>query len=554
AAKLVQMGRNRKSDSKSARSEEPGDKEPEPYQPTGNFQTDFAELCKEAEICRPPAVVLRAKRPTSPDKIEHAQVPAGKKGKEDKKAAQQQQMVEPEEESPEEKAVMELLGFKPKTFSVKSHLELMKPCIQVEMDHPDRQDSVTEVFIKDWKLQAPMLLTLGRCFEKLQKLHSINLWRVAADASIVDTLAKLLGRLPALRSLSLESNGPVADEEVYAELIRVESNLTKLRLRFNQLSDKAVSAMAIQLDGLRETPSKLVSLDLSSNCIGDAGVDSLVKSLRTNRTLLHLSLSNNRLTDRSAIALAQVCSRFFLTHEETVQRRRLMSVDFRSGTSPDRESRQSRPDSSHATPPPSRKGADRPGSVRSIDKDKDKKSAAAAAKTGGKGKKDEKAKPDDKAKGKAASKEDPKAKGKAAQASEKDAKAGAKSGKGRGARVKVSTPQPEPEQVEVHFDSEHPLLERADASYAPGHLLVPGNYALALLNLSRNQITDRGVDEWKTAIKYQAAYMAKQKVHGTGMLKLMLQGNPFSTETDNYKALEDALNARDPLRPGVADN
>uniref|UniRef100_A0A1I8GXC7 Leucine-rich repeat-containing protein 71 n=1 Tax=Macrostomum lignano TaxID=282301 RepID=A0A1I8GXC7_9PLAT len=509
------MGRNRKSDSKSARSEEP-----EPYQPTGNFQTDFAELCKEAEICRPPAV------------IEHAQVPAGKKGKEDKKAAQQQQMVEPEEESPEEKAVMELLGFKPKTFSVKSHLELMKPCIQVEMDHPDRQDSVTEVFIKDWKLQAPMLLTLGRCFEKLQKLHSINLWRVAADASIVDTLAKLLGRLPALRSLSLESNGPVADEEVYAELIRVESNLTKLRLRFNQLSDKAVSAMAIQLDGLRETPSKLVSLDLSSNCIGDAG------SLRTNRTLLHLSLSNNRLTDRSAIALAQVCSRFFLTHEETVQRRRLMSVDFRSGTSP----------------PPSRKGADRPGSVRSIDKDKDKKSAAAAAKTGGKGKKDEKAKPDDKAKGKAASKEDPKAKGKAAQASEKDAKAGAKSGKGRGARVKVSTPQPEPEQVEVHFDSEHPLLERADASYAPGHLLVPGNYALALLNLSRNQITDRGVDEWKTAIKYQAAYMAKQKVHGTGMLKLMLQGNPFSTETDNYKALEDALNARDPLRPGVADN
>ena len=36
----------------------------------------------------------------------------------------------------------------PKTYITKERLDYFKPCIQVEMDHPDKLDSVTEVYIR----------------------------------------------------------------------------------------------------------------------------------------------------------------------------------------------------------------------------------------------------------------------------------------------------------------------------------------------------------------------------------------------------------------------
>ncbi|PAA73067.1 hypothetical protein BOX15_Mlig021745g1, partial [Macrostomum lignano] len=554
-AKKLKMGR-KKSD-KSARSEEQEDKVNESYQPTGNFQSDFVELCKEMKMYRPPPVFLRPKRPSSPIQNEQqTQAPTNRKAKEDKKASMAQQMFEPEEETPEEKAVIEQLGFKPKTFTVKYYLDLMKPCVHIDLENPDKPDTVSEVHAKNWKLELPMLKTLGRCFEKLNRLHTIVFWRVAASAEVIAELAELLRQLDSVRCLSLEANGHVTDEN-YADLIRVDSNLTKLQLRFNQITDAGAARISEQLSGLRDPPSKLVSLDLSSNCVQDGGATALAQALRTNRTLIHLSLSNNRVSDRGATALAESCSRFYLTHEETVERRRLLSTaaERRTGLSP--ESCQSRPSSSAVTPPPSRRGAaDRPVSVRSGQEKLGR--TGGTGKTPGKGKKDDKAKPEEKAKNKA-QKEDSKAKGKGAQASEKDSKSSAatlKSGKGKGGnnssssgggRVKVSTPLQLDQEESQPPDSDHPLLERVDTAYAPGYLLVPGNHVLALLNLSRNQITDKGVLQWKTAISYQLAYMSKQKVNGTGLMKLLLQGNPFSTESESYRILQQAMSSRDPV-------
>jgi len=36
----------------------------------------------------------------------------------------------------------------PKTYTTKERFEYFKPCIQVEMDYPDKLDSVTEVYIR----------------------------------------------------------------------------------------------------------------------------------------------------------------------------------------------------------------------------------------------------------------------------------------------------------------------------------------------------------------------------------------------------------------------
>ena len=53
-----------------------------------------------------------------------------------------------------------------------------------------------------------------------------------------------------------------------------------------------------------------------------------------NRVLLSLSLSNNKITDKGAIKLGEVFSRFPLTHAEVVERRKLL----RDKGSPDRTS------------------------------------------------------------------------------------------------------------------------------------------------------------------------------------------------------------------------
>ena len=36
----------------------------------------------------------------------------------------------------------------PKTYTMKDKFEYFKPCVQVEMDNPDKQETVTEVFIR----------------------------------------------------------------------------------------------------------------------------------------------------------------------------------------------------------------------------------------------------------------------------------------------------------------------------------------------------------------------------------------------------------------------
>lgn len=67
---------------------------------------------------------------------------------------------------------------------------------------------------------------------------------------------------------------------------------------------------------------KIQVLNLNFNLIGDEGALALATALRTNRTLLCLSLAGNRITDLGASYLAEVLSKFSLTHEETTLRRR----------------------------------------------------------------------------------------------------------------------------------------------------------------------------------------------------------------------------------------
>ena len=77
-------------------------------------------------------------------------------------------------------------------------------------------------------------------------------------------------------------------------------------------------------DRQRANP-RLLSLNLNGNRIGDAGACAIADALRMNRTLLSLGLAGNGIGDAGAKKLAEVLSKFPLTHEEVVERRKLMA-------------------------------------------------------------------------------------------------------------------------------------------------------------------------------------------------------------------------------------
>ena len=54
------------------------------------------------------------------------------------------------------------------------------------------------------------------------------------------------------------------------------------------------------------------------------GYHGCTQALKRNRTLLTLSLMGNKITDEGAKDLAQVLSRFSLSHSEIVDRRKLL--------------------------------------------------------------------------------------------------------------------------------------------------------------------------------------------------------------------------------------
>ena len=68
----------------------------------------------------------------------------------------------------------EITDSSPKSFVLKEALEYFKPKIQVEMDNPDKQDTVTEIHVKGWKIEKPLIEVLGMCLPALEQLVTLK--------------------------------------------------------------------------------------------------------------------------------------------------------------------------------------------------------------------------------------------------------------------------------------------------------------------------------------------------------------------------------------------
>ncbi|XP_038058513.1 leucine-rich repeat-containing protein 71-like isoform X34 [Patiria miniata] len=510
AAKKVKMGKRVEkalkekaaASSSQEATEEDANKAPEPYTCIGHFDADFTELCRRAGLppTEIPPVVLRAKRPGTPP-------PPDPKAKD---PTPPEEPVDVAEEEP-----------KPKTYVTKEKYSYFKPNIQVEMEHEEKPATVTEIYIRGWKIDDMMVDIFRNCFPTIEKLNTINLWNVGLTDKTLRDLAAIFPQCPNLKNVSIEGN-PIA-EEPWACLIGDDSLIVNLSLRHNEITDRGASGIGAALSTVTTCNKNLISLNLSHNKFSDVGAEAVVKGLRMNRVLLCLSLASNKITDKGAVKFGELLSRFPLTHEEVVERRKLLS----DKGSPDRGTGKS--------PPPSRRAEskDRPGSVRSgshLDKG-DKKRDKSSKKKDSKKDKDEGAKGGTKKddKWKKAETVNKTTKGKKTTSS-KDKKGGA---------------APESESPDM-VEAINPLLDSVES--IDGQLWIPGNRSIINLNLSRNEIGEAGLKSLLLALQYQIT-LANLAPHPAlkGLMRLSLGRNPIRADSEAYQKLQDLLLTRDPF-------
>ncbi|XP_072686151.1 leucine-rich repeat-containing protein 71 isoform X4 [Canis lupus baileyi] len=472
--------------------EEP--KNPEEYQCTGVLETDFAELCTRSGYADFPKVVPRP-RPHP------AFVPSASMS--EKPALDDQR-----------------LSASCSLSSLESKYVFFRPTIQVELEPEDK--SVKEIYIRGWKVEERILGIFSKCLPPLSQLQAI-------------------------KKVSLEGN-PLP-EQSYHKLMALDSTISHLSLRNNNINDHGAQLLGQALSTLHSCNRTLVSLNLGFNHIGDAGASYIADGLRLNRALLWLSLAHNRIQDQGALKLAEVLRPFELTHTEVVERRRLLlekgsqersrspSSSRHGDSKTERDKNPLMGVSSAAlaekadktqttkTPKSQSKKKDKSGEVAK----KEEKSGSGQSPTQGTPKKED---PSKAGKGKVTIPEQKPSKGK-----------GPKTGNKEKRSFLLESEQLVAEASEVV----NPLLEPVE--HRDGKVFMPGNKVLLHLNLMRNRITDVGLEGFLATVQHQAEFSkSKSATKGpVGLLCLSLAKNYFSPQCPTYTMIQELMLSRDPI-------
>ena len=151
----------------------------EPLKCTGKFKDDFDTLCQMRSLKFTPEVVSRSKRPGSAMQtmyinqqlgVDSAQK-ADKKTSINKKQTVNSISLDTEHENEQNP---EFIDLPPKSFVIKDSADYFKPKIHVEMDNPDKLDSVTEIHIKGWKLEKSIIEIFNLCLPSIEQLHTLK--------------------------------------------------------------------------------------------------------------------------------------------------------------------------------------------------------------------------------------------------------------------------------------------------------------------------------------------------------------------------------------------
>ncbi|XP_067281479.1 leucine-rich repeat-containing protein 71 isoform X2 [Pseudorasbora parva] len=372
-----------------------------------------------------------------------------------------------------------------------------EPCLEIELENEDH-DSVKTVKISGWKVDEMMLQVLSKTLQSLSNFQCLHMWRVGLTDCTLASLKNTVSLCSNLRKLVLDGN-PIP-EQSYHLLIGEDSI---------RIGEEGARLIGSALSNVHTANKNLLSLNMAFNSIGDGGAYYIAQGLRLNRYLLCLSLSYNQIGDDGAARLAEVLGPFALTHEEIVERRKLLIKGEQSVIQPSLVSLAE----SHE-----------PLSVHSSSSlDRLNKSTKNTTK-----KKDNPKKEEKPASGQAAKKEEPKV-------AKKDDKvprgqAGKIGGKDK------NLPVSEQETVEV-VETVTPLLD-AGIVHTGGNVIHPGNTCLTSLNLSGNKMTEKSLKLFLSSLEGQGE---------GGLLRLSLSRNRFASDCDTLLKIQEMMSLKDPL-------
>ncbi|KAG5842867.1 hypothetical protein ANANG_G00182310 [Anguilla anguilla] len=392
-----------------------------------------------------------------------------------------------------------------------------KPRLQVELENEEDPRSVREVKVLGWKVDERVSRALTKTLPALSNLQRLHLWQVGLTDRTLCSLKNTVSLCSSLRTVALE--GTPLPDECFHLLMAEDSKRGPVHLGTPGGANKS-----------------LQSLNLTFNAIGDCGAQHIAKGLRLNRTLLCLSLGFNHIGDDGASYLAEVLGPFSLSHEEIVERRRLLSRKDPLILSSDSARRASIPSSS-SLERSTTKGSKPASKKRPPPKKEEKQAANQGAGAAGK-------------------KEDQKNSKKVAFVCGENISLSPICADTKGPRVRglrsggkersssvldVETSGSQNKTADV-AETVSPLLD-TEAQHGQGRVSLPGNSVLTSLNLSGNRLTERSLRLFLKAVKEQDE---------GGLLRLSLSRNRFPLlNCEPYLKIQEAMKRKDPLHKNI---
>lgn len=134
----------------------------------------------------------------------------------------------------------------------------------------------------------------------------------------IEILADVLASSNSITEVSVNGN-PNKTQNFH--LLLHKTKIICLSLKFCSIDSKGIEKISNEL--YHHLESNLLHLNLSSNSIGNEGIEHVVHFLRINRTLISLNLANNKIYDSGCLQLIIPLHMFPLNFEEIVIRRRI---------------------------------------------------------------------------------------------------------------------------------------------------------------------------------------------------------------------------------------
>ncbi|XP_035476267.2 leucine-rich repeat-containing protein 71 [Scophthalmus maximus] len=390
-----------------------------------------------------------------------------------------------------------------------------KRCLRVELEDEDPLGAKS-VTVSGWRVDEQIVRVLQKMLSSLSQLQSLQFWQAGLTGRMVVSLMDTVSLCSNLRVVTLDGNPDLPDQSYHC-LLSEDSNLTHLSLRNNRIGDDIARLIGSSLSTTRSSNKNLLSLNLAFNSIGDAGAAHIAQGLRLNRALLFLSLANNQIGDSGAAHLAAILGDFALTHDEVVERRRLLLE--RTHCSPRTVDLDQAP---AAEPLPSV-----PSSTSLIVRKGSSKRKEAPKR----------------AEKHAANKESLKSNKKSSDVKTPQSKVGKPADKEK--QITALTVQSNTSLNELQVESVgtgRPLLDQS-LQYRDGRLFLPGNSTLASLNLTGNRITEKSLPLFLSSLEMQG--------DGGGLLRLRLQRNHFPPECESHVTIKELMALRH--KPGCEE-